>query len=82
MDMSTKGPSKPRVMVYFMLPRERAPQSSAQQVPWLQLSGRTSQYFYSNTDAVLTENSRGSFVTFAILTLLLPVFLTIATYCC
>jgi hypothetical protein len=44
MDMSPTVPSKPRVAVHFVLPRERAPRSSAQQMDRLQLSGRTSQY--------------------------------------
>jgi hypothetical protein len=42
MNMSPKGPSNPRVTVYFVLTREGALRRAAQQMWGLQLSGRTS----------------------------------------
>jgi hypothetical protein len=47
MNMSSVVPSKPRVMVHFVLPRERALRSPIQQMGRLQLSGCASQYFKS-----------------------------------
>jgi hypothetical protein len=47
-DMSLIVPSKPRGTVHFMLPWECAPQSPAQQMGRLQLSGHASHYISSN----------------------------------